>query len=231
MARSERSEGRGRAYCGFEYPNILAHQTNSCCVIGSNSRIDVPMVGPSSRDAASMGPLSMDALARLTVAGQQQAAARETMMRRHIVLQSILGICLAAIIGHCSNGQSFTASTIAGTGKPGFSGDGGPANKGQLRNPAGVAVGADGSLYIADRKNLRVRKVDAKGNAQHDWRRWRPVQRELAGGRRTGRRGTVRRPLRRCRRRERKRLRSRPARLLRAQDAPGGNDPALCGRR
>ena len=57
------------------------------------------------------------------------------MIRRCIVLRSTLGICLAVVIGPWAQGQSFTASTVAGTGKPGFSGDGGPAAKGQCAIP------------------------------------------------------------------------------------------------
>lgn len=54
--------------------------------------------------------------------------------------------------------------TIAGTGKSGFSGDGGPANKALLRMPAGLHFDKAGNLYIADRENHRVRKVDTNGN-------------------------------------------------------------------
>ena len=60
-------------------------------------------------------------------------------------------------------GQTFTISTVAGMGHAGFSGDGGPAASAELRNPSGVAVAADGSLYIADLKNGRIRKVDPQG--------------------------------------------------------------------
>ncbi|MBI5427835.1 MAG: SMP-30/gluconolactonase/LRE family protein [Nitrospinae bacterium] len=52
---------------------------------------------------------------------------------------------------------------VAGSGEAGFSGDGGPAVKASLRTPAGLALDKDGNLYIADRENHRVRKVDAKG--------------------------------------------------------------------
>lgn len=54
-------------------------------------------------------------------------------------------------------------TTVAGTGKDGFSGDGGPATQAQLNDPVAMAVDETGSLYIADRKNNRVRKVDPEG--------------------------------------------------------------------
>jgi streptogramin lyase len=56
-------------------------------------------------------------------------------------------------------------STIAGTGKAGFSGDGGPATEAMLHQPHSIALSADartnrGSLYIADIQNHRIRQVD-----------------------------------------------------------------------
>lgn len=49
--------------------------------------------------------------------------------------------------------------TIAGTGSPGFSGDGGVATQAQLNSPQGVAVDSSGNVYIADASNCRIRKV------------------------------------------------------------------------
>jgi RHS repeat-associated protein len=54
-------------------------------------------------------------------------------------------------------------TTIAGTGAPGFGGDGGPATAAQLQDPMGLALDADGSLYIADSANARVRRVSPAG--------------------------------------------------------------------
>lgn len=50
-------------------------------------------------------------------------------------------------------------STFAGIGEPGFSGDDGPANAAQLRQPHSIAFDADGNLLICDIGNQRVRKV------------------------------------------------------------------------
>ncbi len=50
-------------------------------------------------------------------------------------------------------------TTVAGTGTPGYLGDGGPAATAQLDFPAGLAMGFDGSLYIADSANHAVRRI------------------------------------------------------------------------
>ena len=51
-------------------------------------------------------------------------------------------------------------STVAGTGMPGFSGDGGPAARAQLRQPHSIAVDPSGKLLICDIGNHRIRQVD-----------------------------------------------------------------------
>jgi sugar lactone lactonase YvrE len=55
------------------------------------------------------------------------------------------------------------ASIFAGTGMRGFSGDGGPAIMAALDMPRRLATGLDGSVYIADGNNQRIRKVDSSG--------------------------------------------------------------------
>ena len=51
-------------------------------------------------------------------------------------------------------------TTVTGTGERGYGGDGGRATKAALSWPTGVAVDANGNLYIADSENRRVRRVD-----------------------------------------------------------------------
>ena len=52
-------------------------------------------------------------------------------------------------------------STIAGTGNPGFSGDGGPAINASFNVPRGICTDAADNIYITDNLNHRVRKIDA----------------------------------------------------------------------
>ena len=52
---------------------------------------------------------------------------------------------------------------VAGTGSPGFSGDGGIASHARLFRPADIRVDRTGNLFIADVRNHRVRKVDPSG--------------------------------------------------------------------
>lgn len=54
-------------------------------------------------------------------------------------------------------------STVAGTGEPGYSGDGGPATQAQLFNPYGIAFDLDGSVIISDSWNHVIRRIDASG--------------------------------------------------------------------
>lgn len=53
-------------------------------------------------------------------------------------------------------------TTIAGTGKPGFGGDGGPALKAQFKNPHSIALDGQGRLFVADISNHRIRVIDLK---------------------------------------------------------------------
>lgn len=50
--------------------------------------------------------------------------------------------------------------TVAGTGSAGYNGDGIPAVEASLAGPGGLAIGSDGTLYIADTFNGRIRAID-----------------------------------------------------------------------
>ena len=58
--------------------------------------------------------------------------------------------------------QTGRIRTIAGTGKRGFGGDGGPATKATMNRPHSIQYGPAGHLYICDIGNHRIRRVDAK---------------------------------------------------------------------
>ncbi|MBT5869458.1 MAG: hypothetical protein HOH38_11530 [Nitrospinaceae bacterium] len=59
--------------------------------------------------------------------------------------------------------QDGIISTVAGQGQLGFGGDFGLATNALLKFPFGIALDKKGNLYIADRGNNRVRKVDVRG--------------------------------------------------------------------
>jgi sugar lactone lactonase YvrE len=53
-------------------------------------------------------------------------------------------------------------TTVAGSGEKGGAGDGGPATRAQMNEPYGLAIDRDGTLYIVDRLNASIRRVDGK---------------------------------------------------------------------
>lgn len=72
-------------------------------------------------------------------------------------------------------GRSGVAHRIAGDGVAGRRGDGGPARRARLASPAAVAATADGTVFIADTGNDRVRRVGADGTITTVARVQRPV--------------------------------------------------------
>lgn len=59
-------------------------------------------------------------------------------------------------------GADGNISTVAGSGKKGYTGDGGPALEATLNLPHEVRFGGDGNMYIVDMGNNAVRKVDLR---------------------------------------------------------------------
>jgi len=56
--------------------------------------------------------------------------------------------------------RSWTIQTLAGTGEPGYAGDGRPATRASLNEPKGLAVDGRGHVYIADSENHVIRRID-----------------------------------------------------------------------
>ena len=63
-------------------------------------------------------------------------------------------------LGRLSSG---TFRVIAGNGKVGFSGDGGPAVEAELDDPQGIVAGPNGTIDFADSGNNRVRSISPNG--------------------------------------------------------------------
>ncbi len=70
-------------------------------------------------------------------------------MKRILILMALLPFFASAQI----------ITTVAGSGTPGFSGDGGQATNAKMWGPAGTMVDTAGNIYIADYANARIRKV------------------------------------------------------------------------
>jgi streptogramin lyase len=77
---------------------------------------------------------------------------------------------IADAMNHCVRKMSLATgviTTVAGSGRKGYSGDGGPALQATMNEPYAVAVNDRGDLFIVDRLNAAVRKVDAASGTMH----------------------------------------------------------------
>jgi DNA-binding beta-propeller fold protein YncE len=90
--------------------------------------------------------------------------AREATMRRPTGLATASGLLFIADSGNqrirAVNLSTLTIETAAGSGVPGFTGDGGLAKDAAIDGPRALAVTTDGLLFIADTNNNRVRLVN-----------------------------------------------------------------------
>ena len=78
-------------------------------------------------------------------------------------IRCLLGAVFAVSTLASSPAGDWTIQTIAGNGKPGFSGDGGPATKAQLDNPFGVIRGPDGCIWFCEYSGQRIRRIRQDG--------------------------------------------------------------------
>lgn len=73
---------------------------------------------------------------------------------------------------HCVrrvDAKSGIITTIAGDGTKGFAGDGGPAVKAKFSAPHSLAFDGDGSLYVCDIGNNRIRRIGARSKVISTW--------------------------------------------------------------
>jgi sugar lactone lactonase YvrE len=109
-----------------------------------------------------------------TVAGGGTAAVTEGARATEITLGALWGLATDSagnlFIGDRTLNRILkmnpagTMSIVAGTGKAGFSGDGGLATQAEINLPRHMVVDRAGNLFFADQNNHRVRKVSAEGS-------------------------------------------------------------------
>jgi outer membrane protein assembly factor BamB len=85
------------------------------------------------------------------------------MSKRVATLAVLTVSVLAAPVPALARAEGAAPALVAGGGRAAFSGDGGPAVQARLNRPLGAAVAADGTVYVADSLNHRVRAVATDG--------------------------------------------------------------------
>jgi sugar lactone lactonase YvrE len=83
-------------------------------------------------------------------------------MRFKLVFSNAIAIALFLISTNVF-AQPGIISTVAGTGIPGFSGDGGAATLAKLNHPGQIAVDGAGNIYVAELNNNIIRKINTSG--------------------------------------------------------------------
>ena len=148
-SRVSRPFGCGRVHLGLLGLLLLAQPSAEAGIVGNGSKVIDTVAGNGTEgfsgdggpgtQAAMTGPtgLALDSSGNLYIADFNSQRIRK--------LDAGTGVI----------------TTVAGTGLPGFSGDGGDATSANLAVPMGVAVDSDDNVCIADTLNNRVRCVDA----------------------------------------------------------------------
>ena len=141
----------------FSYDICLAPDEQSYIVLGPDQLTRVTLAGATSLIAGRALPGDDDGPVAVPINTDPQS---------HVVLDPAGNIYISETASHRVRRFDVDGKVrlIAGTGKDGFSGDGGPATQAQLNMPTGLAYDAlTGSLYIADSWNHRIRRVARDG--------------------------------------------------------------------
>src|SRR4051794_15814936 len=88
---------------------------------------------------------------------------RQISVGRLIMLIAAIAVVTLTAAASGAGHKAGTINTIAGNGKEGFSGDGGPARKAKISNPSAIAVDRKGNVYFVDLDHDRIRKIDTHG--------------------------------------------------------------------
>ncbi len=80
-----------------------------------------------------------------------------------IVFLTTLFLLWAAHVASGQTPNSYSILNFAGAGIAGFAGDGSPAVEARFNTPWNAAVDPDGNVFIADRDNNRIRRIDRRG--------------------------------------------------------------------
>src|ERR1700739_159686 len=74
-------------------------------------------------------------------------------------------LCFSDTYNHCIrriDTRTGFIATISGTGQAALSGGGGTATQAQMNQPYGIVIDRAGNIYVADRLNKRVRRIDGR---------------------------------------------------------------------
>jgi sugar lactone lactonase YvrE len=143
----------------LNYPKGLARAANGALIIADtlNSRIR--------RIGATNGEIITVAGTGARGYGGDGGPAKKAVLNlpRAVAVTSVGDVLIADTDNHRIrriDGVTGVITTVAGTGEWGHGGDGGPATAAQFAGPEGLLVGADGTMYVADTHNARVRRID-----------------------------------------------------------------------
>jgi streptogramin lyase len=112
---------------------------------------------------AGSGPISKGSIGYLGFEGEGGPATEARLAQPRSLAFDPKGDLVFAVYGRVCRVDHETGvlSTVAGTGKPGFGGDGGAATRARVE-PDGIAINQKGDIFIAEFENNRIRRVDAK---------------------------------------------------------------------